>query len=121
VNTTTVQETRSVVKPWVLDLPWRKQSTLFSALRGPDDRTSMFYTDWRDVVRWLRGVVQKDACELEGLEGCTYMRKELDIPPVPLGRLGDHFHEHINAALRVVADHHPHSLIRHAAQTLTRV
>jgi hypothetical protein len=75
-----------VLKPWVIGLPWRSQSTLFSALRGPDVDERM--EDVQLVVRWIRGVVQNDACVAEGrAEACTYMLPEWFIPAPPDSKL----------------------------------
>lgn len=48
----------TVVKPWVNELPWKQQSALFSALRGPDN---VLCPGIKRIVRWLRSVTQNNA------------------------------------------------------------
>lgn len=48
----------SVVQDWVSMMPWKLQSTLFSALRGPDQEF-LHYT--KQVSKWLRAVSQHNA------------------------------------------------------------
>lgn len=48
----------SVVQDWVSLMPWKLQSILFSALRGPDQEF-LYYT--KQVSKWLRAVSQNNA------------------------------------------------------------
>ena len=89
----------SVLKPWLMQAPWKCQSILLSGLRGPD---TALCPKVKEVSRWLRKVSQNDADPSQSYMAPTSLpepdelEKELEFSTC-------HFVHHFADALRVVA------------------
>lgn len=97
----------TVVQEWVSQMPWKLQSILFSALRGPDQE---FLENTKQVSKWLRAVSQNNADPSKPymnsiqLPECDHSKarlwKELEHCPC-------HFVHHFLDALAIVGYYHP--------------
>lgn len=93
----------SVLQSWVEQIGWKKQSILFSGLRGPDHALC---PNIKKVSRWMQRVSQnnadpsKDYMAESELPNLASLEKELEHSPC-------HFVHHFADALRVIAIHHP--------------
>jgi hypothetical protein len=101
-----------VLQDWVGDLlTWKQQSTMFSALRGPDN---LRCDNVKKVTRWLRGVTQKDADPSD-----DYMRK-MELPSIEelnkeLEFTSVHYFCHLMHVLEIIDYKHPEQGVRRTA------
>ena len=92
-------------------LTWKQQSTLFSALRGPDN---LRCENVKKVTRWLRGLMQNNADNSDdymrdvGLPEIEEVNKELEFTSV-------HYFCHLMHVLEIVGYKHPDIEIRKQA------
>lgn len=92
-----------VLRDWMGDLPWKMQSVILSALRGPDTQYS---PNLKKVVRWMRVTTQNNADPSH-----SYMQQE------PLPSLDDiekevvfsnlHYVTHLLHAIEIIGYKHP--------------
>jgi hypothetical protein len=110
-----------VFKEWVVELPWRMQSVLMTATRGPDG--PMRYPNIKVLNRWTRDKLFNDAdpanpfiihpddphpCELSVI---TELGKELEYTTV-------HYYSHVIHALEIIAYEHPEFPVQDSAYRL---
>ncbi len=97
----------SVLQPWVQELPWKMQSVLLSALRGPDNVDA---TECKKFTRWFRSTTQENADPDH-----TYMAGN-ETPIIDFDKLAHeleygctwHYLGHLIHALEIIAYHgHP--------------
>lgn len=92
-----------VLQPWVMKLPWKMQSILFSSLRGPDQE---YLVNTKQVSKWMRSVTQNNADPSKPymndikMPEVTALYKELEHCPC-------HFVHHFLDGLAIIAYHHP--------------
>lgn len=87
----------SVVLPWVAEMPLKKQSALFAALRGPD---VAFCPHTKRLTKFLRSIAQKNADP-----STDYMReKPIDVKELEreLEFLPLHYVAHLVEALYLI-------------------
>src|SRR6185295_15631546 len=53
-----VNPSKCVLQSWVMGMPWKLQSILFSSLRGPDQE---YLVNIKQVSKWMRSVTQHNA------------------------------------------------------------
>lgn len=102
-NDPIVEPPKCVLLPWVMELPWKMQSILFSSLRGPDQE---YLVNIKQVSKWVRSVTQNNADPSK-----PYMNN-IDVPPIAslykeLEHCSCHFVHHFLDGLAIVAYHHP--------------
>lgn len=93
-----------VLQPWVMQLPWKMQSILFSSLRGPDQE---YLISIKQYSKWMRSVTQNNADPSK-----PYMAVEQSLPEVEslykeLEHCPCHFVHHFLDGMAIVAYHHP--------------
>jgi len=92
-----------VLQPWVMELPWKLQSILFSSLRGPDQE---YLVNIKQVSKWMRSVTQQNADPSK-----PYMNN-IELPMVAslykeLEHCPCHFVHHFLDGLAIIAYCHP--------------
>ncbi len=102
----------TVLLDWVTMLSWKQQSTLLSALRGPDLAAPAV----KRVSRWLRAATQNCGDSSSG-----YMRQE-ELPSsteleLELLFLPTHFTLHFLYGLEIVGYHHPDAGVAEKARS----
>ena len=118
-------ERKSVLQPWVEELPLRFQGTLLTAVRGCDDEhkhwsgIGVAYSPGRRLTAFIRFCFMNpaDPREVDREEGAFFM----STPPSPFkpsefGHLPQHWYSHVMHALEIIGDAHPDSAI--AAQAI---
>ncbi len=121
-----VNERKSVLQDWVMQLPLREQGTLLTAVRGCDE----------EPKTWIaRGVAESPGRRITAYIRWCFMNpadvREVDIPgaffqsspPMPFkpsgfGHLPQHWYSHIMHALEVIAYRHPVSAVQVGAYQL---
>ncbi len=97
----------TVLQPWVQALPWKMQSVLIAAMRGPDDTQT---TEIKKLSRWLRVTCQQNADPshtfMEGGDNPDVQRKPLFDE---LEYRSWHYMSHLLYALEIVAYHGPNT------------
>lgn len=95
--------TDPVLQSWVMRLPWKMQSILFSSLRGPDQE---LLANIKQVSKWMRSVTQRNADPSKPymnnikLPEVWELYKELEHCPC-------HFVHHFLDGLAIIAYCHP--------------
>lgn len=90
----------SVLKPWVMAMPWKMQSILLSGLRAPDVKTDAT----KRICRWMRALAQNNADPSKGYMEPQNMDGDLvDACMDELEYLPCHYVHHFADALRVVS------------------
>ena len=90
----------SVLKPWVMEMPWKMQSILLSGLRAPDVKTDAT----KRICRWMRALTQNNADPSKGYMEPQSMDQELlDKCMDELEYLPCHYVHHFADALRVLS------------------
>lgn len=113
---TTTEPTDCVLQPWVMQMPWKMQSILFSGLRGPDQE---LLHNIKQISKWLRSVTQQNADPSKPyMNGITLpgsnsadLFKELEHCPC-------HFVHHFLDALAIVAYKHPEKTVAEYAASV---
>jgi hypothetical protein len=119
----------TVVKDWVSALPWKAQSALFSALRGPDNAPS---PSVKVCTTWLRMVTQENADKHSGYmpEAETFGNRYNPIHALEggpkaladeIGYCSGHFISHLLTGLSIVRYLHPDPAIRYQAWGLCEI
>ena len=108
-----------VFKPWVFELPWRMQSVLMTATRGPDG--PMRYPNIKVLNRWMRDKLFNDADpsnpfiihpdDPDPLTIMPELGKELEYTTV-------HYYSHVVHALEIIAYEHPDFTVQQPAYRL---
>lgn len=108
-----------VFKDWVIELPWRMQSVLMTATRGPDGPVR--YPDIKVLNRWIRDKLFNDADpsnpfimhpdDPDVLLIIEQLGKELEYTTV-------HYYCHVVHALEIIAYEHPVYDVQDAAYRL---
>jgi hypothetical protein len=110
---------QSVVKDWVLELPFTQQALLMLSLRGPDGCSK--YTPAKYICYFIRDVILHAAYpSYDGsFEPGGFMRNDYDNFAVEVDRFFEdidgypmHFLMHLIHASEVIAYNHPDELIR---------
>jgi len=101
-----------VLRDWMGEIPWKQQSVLLSALRGPDLSRPVAV---KKVNRWLRNITQNNA-DLSS----EYM-KDISLPDIKdlkleLGYCTMHYFTHLMHALEIIGYKHPDESISHTAK-----
>ncbi len=110
----------AVLQEWVQALPWKMQSVLIAAMRGPDDVKTL---EIKKLSRWLRITCQENADPQH-----TFMQST-ESPDVAFEDLSDeleyrswHYMSHLLYALEIIAYHGPEREVRiFAAHWYTRI
>ena len=108
---------KCVLQQWVMEMPWKLQSILFSSLRGPDQE---LLASIKQISKWMRSVTQHNAdpskpymnnIDLpEGPHGMAALYKELEHCPC-------HFVHHFLDGMAIIAYYHPDAQVaRYAAR-----
>ncbi len=100
-----------VLKSWMANIPWKQQSVLLSALRGPDLSRPFAI---KKLNRWLRDVTQKNA------DPSSEYMKDKTLPSdeelkLELGYCTMHYFTHLMHALEIVGYQHPKEKTRDTA------
>jgi len=99
----------SVLKPWVMAIPWKMQSILLSGLRAPDYPTVVV----KKICRWMRAESQNNADPSKGyMEPQSFDKDTVSRCMDELEYLPCHYVHHFADALAVIAYFHPESAIR---------
>jgi len=94
----------SVLRPWVMAMPWKMQSILLSGLRAPDAPTDAT----KRLCRWMRGESQHNAHPAKGYMQPQLLSKELINKCMDeLEYLSCHYVHHFADAMAVIAYYHP--------------
>lgn len=100
-----------VLQDWMGNLPWKQQSVILSALRGPDTHRP---NSIKDITRWLRRITQFDADPSTNYIGkATHpdllkIKEDLEFCTV-------HYFCHLLHTLEIIGYKHPFQEIRHQA------
>jgi hypothetical protein len=97
-----------VLQNWMGELPWKQQSVVLSALRGPDTSRP---PSVKIINRWLRGIIQNNA------DTSTDYMKELPFPSLEnfqrdLEYCTMHYYCHLMHTLEIIGYNHPDESIR---------
>ena len=118
---------KSVLQPWVMDLPLREQGTLMTCTRGCDlepkewTGVGVAYSPGRRLTGFIRYCFMVPADEREvGREEGSFM---MPLPPSPFkpsefGHLPLHWYTHAMHALEIIAYRHPKQAIADTAFVL---
>lgn len=93
----------SVLLTWVMRLPWKLQSILFSGLRGPDQD---FLVKIKQVSKWLRMVTQNNADPSKSYMNNIQLPEPSELDK-ELEHCTCHFVHHFADALAIVAYYNP--------------
>lgn len=97
---------KSVLQPWVMELPLREQGTLLTCVRGCDvepktwTRTGVAYSPGRRLTAFIRWcfMVPADPREVDSQEGAFMMSSPPDpFKPSEFGHLPQHWYRPCNA------------------------
>lgn len=94
---------KTVLLNWIKELPWKQQSVLLSALRGPD---TAYYPHIKKVTKWIRINLQNNAdptksyMHQENLPSAKELEKEIEFCSV-------HYACHLLHALEIIGYKHP--------------
>lgn len=94
----------SVLQQWVEQIPWKQQSILFSALRGPDQE---YLSEVKKISRWMRSVSQNNADPNKDYMKANDRSIVLELLAKELEFCTCHFTHHFADGLAVIAYHHP--------------
>jgi len=101
----------SVLQPWVQDLPWKIQSVLLAAMRGPDTDNC---TRIKGLCRWMRKMSLHDADPYT-----EYMKVHLgefdNELKMEVGFVTLHFFVHFLHGLEIIGYKHPDYSVRMTA------
>ncbi len=103
----------AVQQDWLLNLSWKKQTVVMTALRSPDTITTL---GLKKITIWIRSTVLNNADPLTG-----FMHSELRELPLfdqidrEWERLPVHTAHHIMLAMQVIAYDHPDRSIAEVA------
>lgn len=99
-----MQKKDKVILDWMGTLPWKQQSVVLSALRGPD---TLHAPNLKKVIRWLRSHTQNNADP----KNSQYMQEE----PLPtfkeleheLNFCNLHYVTHLMQGIEIIGYKHP--------------
>ena len=97
---------------WMAALPWKQQSVILSALRGPD---SHYCPHIKALTKWLRGITQNNADPDH-----KYMKQDplpsLDDVDQELEYCTTHYALHLMHGLEIIGYKHPNPAIADVAR-----
>jgi len=101
-----------VLKDWMVKIPWKQQSVILSALRGPDLSRPVAV---KKINRWLRDVIQNNADP-----SSEYMKDrtlpEIEDLKLDMGYCTMHYFTHLMHALEIIGYKHPDESVSDTAK-----
>lgn len=108
----------SVTQDWLEEIPWKMQSVLFTALRGPDERRDPHL---KMANRWIRSNVLNDADHHNPFivkKGDRRPSEIIDLLAHALEYVNVHYFGHFLHAFEIIGYHHPDRIVRIEAATV---
>ena len=108
-----------VLQDWVIDLSWKEQTGLISAVRGLDlPEDSDYYKESKTITKMLRYLILNNADSKTSFMELDVVYHENDVSDVlytisNLGSMYKHWYDHIMMAINIIANKHNNPYVRH--------
>lgn len=108
-----------VLQDWVVELSWKEQTGLISAIRGLDlPEDSDYYKESKTITKMLRYLILNNADSKTSFMELDVVYHENDVSDVlytisNLGSMYKHWYDHIMMAINIIVNKHDNPYVRH--------